>query len=739
MSNHRLSNRVSRYWARTALLVSSVASFCTFAGNRTLAISEGQSRLTATLGNQDWSAYNGQVSGDHYSPLQQITRENVKQLKVAWTFDTGEKGGLQTNPLIIGRRMFAFTPSQKVVAVDATTGRLVWVFSPEKPGQQPSRGLAYWTDGRQSILLAGALNNLYALDPATGKLLPGFGDDGKIDVRRDLGEPDVSHSFAAVTTPGIIYKDMIIFGFREPESQPAVHGDIRAYDVHTGKMRWSFHTIPHPNEAGYETWPPEAYKITGAANDWAGMALDEERGVVYAPTGSAVSDFYGADRIGDDLYANSLLALDANTGRRIWHFQGVHHDIWDRDFPSPPALVTVRSSGKTVDAVAQTTKEGYLFLFDRTNGKPLFQIEEHAFPPSTTPGEQASPTQPVPVTPAPYARQRLTADMLTMRTPTAHAWAEEQFKTFISNGLYVPLSVDKQTVVFPGFDGGAEWGGSAVDPKLGVIFINANDIAWTGGLTENKPGGGAGATIYQTQCSACHGSDRKGSPPAFPSLVDVNKRLSDQEIAETIMNGKGRMPAFTNLDMPKLMDLIAYLPVGDLTPGAESAGGRTAVPSEALSKREVESSGNPTTVAKYRFTGYKKFLDPDGYPAIAPPWGTLNAIDLNTGKYLWRVPLGQYPELVKLGMSDTGSENYGGPVVTASGVVFIAATIYDHKMRAFDSSNGKLLWEADLPYAGNATPATYMIGGKQYVVIATSNARNQRGPQGSAYVAFALP
>jgi quinoprotein glucose dehydrogenase len=739
MSKHWINSGRHERWVRIALLTLCFASFSLLTGNLTRTLAETGAQDPARAGQQDWRAYNGQVSGDHYSPLKQITRDNVKQLKVAWTFDTREKGGLQTNPLVIGRLMFAFTPTQKVIAVDATTGKQLWIFSPEKPGQQPSRGLAYWTNGKESILLAGALNNLYALDPLTGKLLPGFGESGKIDIRQDLGEVDVSHSFAAITTPGVIYKDMIIFGFRAPESQPAVHGDIRAYDVHTGKMRWSFHTIPHPGEPGYETWPPEAYKITGAANDWAGMALDEKRGIVYAPTGSAVTDFYGSDRIGNDLYANSLLALDANTGKRIWHFQGVHHDIWDRDFPSPPALVTVKSGGKMVDAVAQTTKEGFLFLFDRTNGMPLFPIDEHPFPASTTPGEQASPTQPVPLAPAPYARQYLTADMLTSRTPAAHSWAEEQFKTFISNGLYVPLSVDKQTVVFPGFDGGAEWGGSAVDPESGIIYINANDLAWTGGLTENKAGGGAGATIYQTQCSACHGSDRKGSPPAFPSLVDIDKRLSEQEITETVMNGKRRMPGFTNLDMPKLTDLIAYLKAGDLKPEAVVAGGRAAVTSETSSKREVESTGTPTAIAKYRFTGYKKFLDPDGYPAIVPPWGTLNAIDLNTGRYLWKVPLGQYPELAEQGMSDTGSENYGGPVVTASGIVFIAATIYDHKMRAFNSSNGKLLWEADLPFAGNATPATYMIDGKQYLVIATSNARNLKGPQGAAYVAFALP
>jgi len=776
--------------------------------------------------NTDWPVYGGQSAGDHYSALHQINRTNVHQLKVVWTFDTQEKGGLQTNPLVVGRTLFAFTPSQKVIALDAATGEKLWVFSTGTPGLQPTRGLSYWTDGTHSILFAGMLTNLYALDPESGKLIESFGDGGHIDLRKDLDEPDISQSFAALTSPGLIYKDTIIVGFRAPETQPALRGDIRAYDVHTGKLRWIFHTIPRPGEPGYETWPKDAWKITGAANNWAGMALDEKRGIVYVPTGSAVNDFYGADRAGDDLYANTLLALDANTGKRIWHFQGVHHDIWDRDFPSPPALVTVHSGGKTVDAVAQTTKQGFLFLFDRLTGKPLFPVEERSFPASNVPGEQASPTQLIPLLPAPYARQMLTADMLTTRTPEAHAWAVEQFRAFRSEGLFIPFSVDKQTVIFPGFDGGAEWGGPAVDVKTGVIYVNANDLPWTGGLTENKPGGSLGANVYQSQCAACHGSDRKGSLLTFPSLVDVQKRLSDAQIIEIIHSGKGRMPSFPNVQAARLTAVMDYLKTGKDEGGNASAipvavkygnrgeidGARiydrrcaichgddlagapsnypglvavrdrltdkqileiihygkgrmpssvnlsdadttallrflgprqsslenVAATSQNSSKREVESTTD-SSQPKYRFTGYRKFLDPDGYPAVIPPWGTLNAIDLNTGRYLWKVPLGEYPELAAKGIRNTGSENYGGPIVTAGGIVIISATNFDRKIRAFDSRTGELLWSANLPYAGNATPATYMIDGRQYVVIATSGARDPKGPQGAAYVAFALP
>jgi quinoprotein glucose dehydrogenase len=680
---------------------------------------------------QDWATYDGQPSGDHYSNLKQINRSNVHALKQAWIFDTGETGGLQTNPLIVGHQLFAYTPTQKVIALDAASGKRLWVFDVGTPGLQPTRGLTYWSDGQHAILFAGILSYLCALDPATGKPISSFGDDGRIDLRKDIAEGDVSQAFAALTSPGVIYKDTIILGFRAPETKPALRGDIRAYDVHSGRLRWTFHTIPHPEDAGYETWPHDAWKTAGAANNWAGMAVDNKLGIVYVPTGSAVSDFYGYDRVGDDLYADCLLALDANTGKLIWHFQGVHHDIWDRDFPAPPALVRVRHNGKLVDAVAQTSKQGFIFLFDRRTGEPLFPIEEPPFPASTVPGEQASPTQPIPLAPAPFARQRLTSDMLTTRTPRAHRAALKAFAAMRSQGLFVPFSVGKQTVIFPGFDGGAEWGGPAVDIETGVLYVNANDIAWTGELTENKPGGGLGYTTYQSQCSMCHGGDRGGIPPTFPSLINIQKRLSDAQILDVIHNGKGRMPASTNVEAAPLEALLKYLETG-----------RSDVVSSANYGDRSEVAGAIAPLGsepEYRFTGYRKFLDPDGYPAVAPPWGTLSAINLNTGKYLWKIPLGEYPELAAKGMTHTGTENYGGPVVTAGGLVIISATNFDHKIRAFDSHNGKLLWSSDLPYSGNATPATYMVNGRQYIVIATSGARDPKGPQGAAYVAFALP
>jgi len=690
---------------------------------------------TAQKQSTDWPVYGGQLAGDHYSAITQINRRNVSQLRVAWKFDTGEQGGMQSSPIIVGGVLYAYTPSQKVIAVDAATGKLLWKFDSGIPGTQPARGVAYWPDEKEPRILAAVMNYLYALDPRTGKPILDFGENGRVDLRKDLGH-DYTRQAVAMTSPGVVYKDLIIVGFRAPETPPAPPGDIRAYDVRTGKLRWSFHTIPHPGEFGYDTWPAGAWDHMGAANNWAGMTVDVQRGIVYVPTGSAVFDFYGGDRAGDDLFANTLLALDAATGKRIWSFQGVHHDVWDRDFPSPPALLTVKRDGKKIDAVAQTSKQGWVYLFDRVTGSPLFPIEETKYPASDVPGEVTAPTQPLPLKPEPFARQLLTENMLTDRTPEANAWAVQQFRTFRSEGQFVPLSVGRQTVVFPGFDGGAEWGGPAIDPSTGVIYVNANDIAWTGGLVENKSTG-VGTDLYQNRCALCHGDNRVGSPPAFPSLLDIDKRLTTAQISDVIHHGKGRMPGFPTIQDAQLDALLAYIRTGkevDIAPTSD----KKELPQARTAPSESDFARPDSPQMKYRFTGYRKFYDPDGYPAVAPPWGTLNAIDLNTGEYLWKIPLGEYPELAAHGMAHTGTENYGGPIVTAGGLLFIGATIFDRKFRALDSRTGKLLWETELPFAGLATPATYMIAGKQYVVIAAGGGRDPKSPSGGVYVAFSL-
>lgn len=669
-------------------------------------------------GQRDWPAYGGAPENHHYSSLAQMNRENVKQLALAWSYDTQEEGGLQTSPIVVAGVLYGLTPSQKVFALDAASGKLLWKFDSGIRGTQPDRGLSYWTEGKDARVLVGVMNFLYALDAATGKPIVAFGNQGRIDLRENLGRQPASSQSVYLTSPGIVYKDLIIVGGRNPETLPAPPGDVRAFDVRAGKLRWSFHTIPHPGEFGYDTWPKDAWKTSGAANNWAGMALDPKRGIVYVPTGSAAFDFYGADRLGDNLFANCLIALNAETGERIWHFQGVRHDLWDRDFPSPPALLTVKRDGKEIDAIVQTTKQGFIYLFDRSNGSPLFPIEYHKYPPSNVPGEVAASEQPLAARPAPFARQNLTEDVLTNRTPGAHQWALEQFRKFRNEGQFVPFSVGKDTVVFPGFDGGAEWGGPAVDEQTGIIYINANDVAWTGALAENT-GGNSPKGMYMGQCSICHGENLTGSPPAMPSLVGVADRLTPMQIVATIKNGKGRMPGFPNLTDDQLFALFGYLMSGE--------------------GKELTSSEPPPAAMKYRLTGYKKFLDAEGYPAVAPPWGTLNAINLNTGEYVWKIPFGEYPELAAEGMKNTGTENYGGPIVTAGGLLFIGATNYDKKFRAFDKSTGELLWEATLPFAGNATPATYSVNSRQFVVIAAGGGKDLKSKSGGVYVTFALP
>ena len=666
--------------------------------------------------NHDWPIYGGTPDNNHFSPLTQINRKNVKRLRVAWRFDTEESGGLQTSPIIVNGVLYGLTPSQKVFALNAATGALLWKFDSGIRGTQPDRGLAYWADGKDRRIVVGIMNFVYAIDASSGKPIASFGKDGRIDLRENLDREPAEQSIY-VTSPAVIYKDLMIVGGREAETLPASYGDVRAYDVRSGKLRWTFHTIPRPGEFGYDTWPKDAWKTSGAANNWAGMTVDGKRGIVYVPTGSAAFDFYGADRIGDDLFANCLIALNAETGERIWHFQGVKHDLWDRDFPAPPVLLTVEREGKRVDAVAQTTKQGFVFLFDRANGQPLFPIECRNYPPSNVPGEVAATQQCLPAKPAPFARQSLTEEFLSQRTPEVHRWAVEKFRALRSEGQFVPFSVGKDTVVFPGFDGGAEWGGAAADPETGILYVNANDLAWTGALAENTSQNTPKA-LYLSQCAVCHGEQMAGSPPSIPSLVGIGNRHSAAEIAAIIKSGKGRMPGFANLDDDQFSALMSYLLHGE--------------------NKEVVSSGPEPPAIRYHFTGYHRFLDPDGYPAVAPPWGTLSAINLNTGEYMWKIPLGEYPELAAAGLKNTGSENYGGPVVTAGGVLFIGATNFDKKFRAFDKTTGALLWETTLPFSGNATPATYEVQGRQFVVIAAGGGKDLKSKSGGVYVAFAL-
>ena len=689
-------------------------------------LAAGAGQRTEDAGSRDWPSYGGGPENTHYSNLAQINRENVSHLEVAWTFDTGDSypgSEMECNPIVVGGVLYATSPKNNLVALDAATGKLRWRFDPNGDrkivGKLRNRGVAYWAgeagENDRRIFFA-ARQYLYALNADTGQVVETFGSGGRIDLRDDLGRE--ARDSVTMTSPAIIYKDLAIIGSGVSETLPAAPGDVRAYDVRTGKLRWSFHTIPHPGEAGYETWPKEAWNYSGGANNWAGMSLDRQKGLVFVPTGSASYDFYGANRVGDDLFADSLIALKAETGERVWHFQTVRHDIWDRDLPTPPSLVTIQRDGHEVEAVAQPTKSGYIFLFDRVNGKPLFPIEYRKFPASDLDGERTNPAQPIPVTPPPFARQQLTADMLTQRTPDAHRAAMEAFTGLRSSGQFVPAS-RQGTIIFPGFDGGAEWGGPAFDPATGLLYVNSNEMAWVLRMVEQKEDRErpTGQTLYRTECSACHGAEMKGSPPEFPSLVAISKRYEDDDLLLFIAQGSGRMPGFLRLGNESLRAVMRFVAYGDVT--------------------SVEKHSASPFDMKYLSDGYNRFLDSDGYPAIQPPWGTLNAINLNTGQIAWKIPLGEYPELAAQGMATTGSENYGGPVVTAGGLLFIAATNFDKKFRAFDKATGKLLWETTLPAAGNATPSTYEIKGRQFVVIAAGGGKST-APSGGSIIAFAL-
>ncbi|GJM33776.1 MAG: hypothetical protein DHS20C18_27770 [Saprospiraceae bacterium] len=684
--------------------------------------------------NVDWAWYLGGPDANHYSPLQQINKENVAQLQVAWTYQSGDKDDnnrsqIQCNPLVIDGILYGTSPKLKLFALDAATGEELWQFDPfdeayQQFGMGVNRGLVYWNEAVESARIfftAGTF--LYAIDAATGQVIPTFGQQGKVDLHQGLGEAAQDY-FIVSNTPGIVYKDLLILGMRVSEDIGAAPGYIRAFDVRTGEIRWIFHTIPQPGEMGYETWPPDAWKTSGGANAWSGLSLDEERGIVFIPTGSASYDFYGGDRIGQNLFANCVLALNAETGERIWHFQTVHHDLWDRDLPASPNLVQVKHEGKTIDAVAQITKSGHIFLLDRTTGEPLFPVEEIPVPESHLKGEQTWPTQPLPVKPPPFSRQEINKEDLTSRGLEAQAYAQALWEKSRKGSLFVPPGEDG-SFIFPGLDGGGEWGGAAVDPE-GILYINSSEIPWYVQMEKFTPAddnllASRGERIYRTSCRACHGQDREGGDMfgSIPALTGLKDRLPEAEAINIIKNGKGVMPSFSLLKDEEIKSIIAFL---------------------YDSKEEIDANKPPTESTwpyPYVFGGYNRFYAPDGYPAIQPPWGQLTAVDLNEGTIKWQIPFGEYPELKAQGTPITGTESYGGPIVTESGLIFIAATL-DEKIRAYDKENGALLWEATLPAAGYATPATYSVDGRQYVVIAAGGGKLNT-PSGDAYVAFALP
>ena len=680
----------------------------------------------------DWRVTGRDAGNTRYSSLDQINRGNVAQLRLAWMYHTGDipAGGrseIQATPIVVDGVLYTTTPALAVVALRADSGTLIWRFDPFGNRAREShvnRGVARWARGREQRIFFSAGRRLYALDAISGLPIPSFGDSGSVDLATGLGR-DIGDAFLVATSPGVIYKDLLIQGTRVGEGEGSAPGHVRAYDVRTGRIQWTFHTIPRPGDFGHDTWPADAWQTAGGANSWAGMSVDVGRGIVYVPTGSATPDFYGGDRLGANLFANTLLALDAASGRRLWHFQTVHHDLGDRDLPAAPNLVTVTRDGERVDAVVQITKSGFVFLFERESGRSLFRIEERAVPASDLTGEQAWPTQPIPLEPAPFARQAITEADLTDLSPNARAAARRRFRTLRWQGLYTPPSREG-TIVLPGFDGGGEWGGAAVDPETGVLYVNASDVPWIAAMRESAripPAASvprAGSVVYAASCASCHGRDRRGNDRA-PSLLGVGARLSAEQIQEVLERGRGFMPSFANLPESEKAAEIAYL-----------LGKRRA----PLTVR-ADAPRNQPTSSPYEFVGYERWRDSSGLPALKPPWGTLTAIDLNTGDHRWRIPLGEHPAVNRRGTPATGTEQYGGPIVTAGGLVFIAAT-QDAKFRAFDKTTGKLLWETSLPAAGYATPSTFSVRGKQYVVIAAGGGKLGTRSD-DVYVAFTLP
>ena len=696
---------------------------------------------------KDYPAYGGNKANNRYSPLTQVNIDNVKDLQVAWTYfandkpDTNEKNPprareIQCQPIVVNGILYGTSAELNLFALNAGTGEQLWKFEPVKDKQQfhTNRGVMYWENGDDKRILYTAASFLYAVNALTGKSITTFGENGKVDLHEGLADNighDVKNLSVTATTPGVIYKNTLVIGSSVSERGDAAPGHVRAFDVITGKLKWVFHTIPQPGEFGYDTWPKDAYKNIGAANSWGGMSVDEKRGVVYFGTGSPASDFFGGDREGSNLFSNCIVALDAETGKLKWYFQGIAHDLWDRDFPCPPNLATIDHNGKKTDVVVQAGKDGFVYVLNRDSGTSIFPIEVKPVPTSGLPGEHPHPTQKFVTKPQSLMRQLVTEDDITNISPESHDFVLKRFREFPkTDNRFQPPSVEG-TLLF-GYSGGAEWGGNAIDPD-GILYQNANEAPWELKMidkaTRDKETASlsVGNGLYLRNCASCHGPDRKGNGDVVPGLIAVGKRRSPDEINNLMKMGNGRMPAFPYFSDNDRKAIIGFLLNKEYR----------------VPKIPDEHSNVDTVVVKKDFpyepnyTGkiWQRFTDQNGYYAIKPPWGTLNAIDLNTGDYLWRVPLGEIPELTKKGIPVTGTDNYGGPVVTAGGLIFIAST-RDERIRAFDKKTGKVVWEYQLPAGGFATPVTYEVDGKQYIAIAAGGARGAK--PGGWYIAFAL-
>ena len=600
-----------------------------------------------------WSDYAGSADSAQYSALNQINRSNVSTLQVAWTFPTGDAAPYIFNPVVVDTVMYVLAKNNSIVALDAITGKQLWVHENPK-GRITTRGINYWEnkDRSERRLLYSNNNFLQAIDALTGESIDSFGVDGRVDLREGLGRDPQKISVQS-GTPGRVFENLIILGSATNQEYDSAPGDVRAYDVRTGKLAWTSHTIPHAGEFGYDTWPKDAWKTIGGANAWSELSIDQRRAIVYVPTGSAKYNFYGANRPGANLFGSSLLALDARTGKRLWHFQMVHHDIWDYDNATAPKLLTVRRDGRRIDIVAQAGKTGFLYVFDRVTGRPIWPIEERPVPHSDMPGEETWPTQPFPLGPPPFARQTFTEKDLNpfIEDPGERAKFIEDIRNARNEGIFTPPGL-RNTIQMPGNNGGSNFSGAAVDPERGTMFVVSKDF-----------------------------------------------------------------PAMLRLVPPQ---------------GSTQASG---------------DAPDPATI-RYR-SSFGFMITSSGLSAVAPPWTTMTAYDLNSGTIKWKIPLGEVPELAARGITDTGGHfPKVGPVVTAGGLIFTGTR--DRTVRALDVDTGKVLWKAEVAAGIEGIPAVYQAGGRQFVVYCAAARATSRthaspwnpasdAPVPGAYVAFALP
>lgn len=695
-----------------------------------------------------WSVYKADAEGTGYSILDEINKNTIQSLEIAWTHKfsdapPGSRGGnSESNPIVVDGVMYTLSARHRVYALDAATGKQIWAFDPfnGEAGGGIGRGVTYWEEGSDKRILLTAGDKLYALNAQTGLAIPSFGNNGWVSMNIGMrGDPDKISVIP--TSPGIVFKNLLIIGNEVSELYGAEPGHVRAYDIKSGKLEWTFHTVPQPGEFGYDTWPKDAWKYVGGTNNWGGMSLDTKRGMVFFATGSPTYDYYGKDRIGKNLFGNSVVALDAATGKYRWHFQTVHHDLWDYDLPAPPNLITVVHKGKKIDAVAQTSKLGYIYTFNRDTGEPLFPILEKPVPASDIPGEQAWPTQPIPTKPAPYSRQFVTKDDIINYSKGSYDTLMMRFNAFRYEGPFTPPSL-QGTFMLPGSRGGSSWGGGTVDPSKGIIYVKSNDspeIATMKKVVENESSNlsvfNQGKALYSTYCVSCHMPDKNGDESGNPSLLAIESRLSREDALNKIKRGGGKMPSFASVIAGKEEAIISYLF------DKESSAARPSREQSFLKEIQENELANKSGIItpkedKYlNLTAYGQFLDNQRRPGIKPPWGQLHAINLNTGEFEWSVTLGNQPEGQLPGAAETGASGSAGPLLTKGGLLFIGST-RDRKFRAFDQKTGEKIWETTLPGIANANPSTYWSKGKQYIAISVGgDADNPAG----YIITFALP